>query len=92
MDDILRAISQGKFFLISSHINLEGDSLGSELAVAYLLTQLKKNCFICNATPIPRIFNFLPFLKFIVSSEDRLWDFDTAIILDCSDLERLGRV
>jgi len=89
---MLEAIKRGRRFLISSHMNLEGDSLGSELAAAYLLKKLRKSCFICNATPIPRIYNFLPSLDLVKTSPEKIRDFDTALILDCSDIERIGRV
>ncbi len=92
VDRILKAIAKGRSFLISSHINLEGDALGSELALAYLLKKMGKECFVCNASPLPRIYNFLPFLKFIEPISGHKKAFDTAVIIDCSNLERLGKI
>lgn len=89
---VLKYIRQGKNFLITSHMNLEGDALGSEIAVSYLLAKMKKNCFICNSTPIPRIYNFLPSLGIVQTVDKKIKNFDTSIVLDCSDLDRIGKV
>lgn len=90
--EVLERIRRGKNFLITSHMNLEGDALGSEIAVSYLLRKMKKKCFICNSSPIPRIYNFMPSLNIVQTADRKIKNFDTAIVLDCSDLERTGKV
>jgi phosphoesterase RecJ-like protein len=89
---VLGAIERGRRFLISSHINLEGDSLGSEIAMSFFLKKMHKPHFICNTSPVPSVYGFLPSLEKVVTSPVRVPVFDTAIILDCSDLERIGKV
>ena len=44
---------------ISSHINPDGDSLGSALAVYHYLTKLGKDCRIINHSPVPDTYSFL---------------------------------
>jgi len=90
IDEVVKRIRRGKVFLISSHINLEGDSLGSELALAYILKRLRKKFFIYNMSGLPRNYRFLPLLDFLKIK--RIKEFDTAIILDCSESNRLGEV
>lgn len=89
---VVEAIKEGKIFLITSHINLEGDALGSELSLAYLLERLGKIPFIYNTSPLPPHYKFLPLLYFLDKSRYRIKDFDTAIVVDCSDLNRIGKI
>ncbi|MFH1503904.1 MAG: bifunctional oligoribonuclease/PAP phosphatase NrnA [Candidatus Omnitrophota bacterium] len=84
-------IAESKSFLITAHINLEGDALGSELAAYLLLKKLKKKAVICNNDRTPVIYQFFPSVGVIKNSvqEKR---FDTALVLDCSDSSRAGKI
>ena len=42
MDEIIAAIKKYKKFLVTAHVNLEGDSLGSQLAMKEFLAGLGK--------------------------------------------------
>ena len=88
---IVEKINTGKSFLITAHMNLEGDALGSELAAYILLKKLKKKVVIYNNDPTPGIYKFLPFSRVIKNTpkEDK---FDVALVLDCSDVSRSGKV
>ncbi len=88
---IVEKIRSSKSFLITAHMNLEGDALGSELATYILLKKLKKRVVIYNNDLIPGIYEFLPFSRVIKNSikEDK---FDVAMVLDCSDVSRTGKV
>jgi phosphoesterase RecJ-like protein len=88
---IIEKILNSKTFLISAHINLEGDALGAELATYLLLKKLKKRVTICNNDRTPSIYRFLPssgVIKNYIENER----FDVALILDCSDSSRLGDI
>ncbi|MFH1768529.1 MAG: bifunctional oligoribonuclease/PAP phosphatase NrnA [Candidatus Omnitrophota bacterium] len=88
---IVEIINKEKSFLITAHINVEGDALGSVLAVYGLLRQLKKRAVIYNNDFTPQSYSFLPYVKTIKNelNEDR---FDVALVLDCSDSSRTGKV
>jgi len=88
---IISKINEGRRFLITAHVNLEGDALGTELATYILLKKLKKDATIYNHDVTPQIYNFLPFSRVIKNSLDRD-SFDAAIVLDCSDSSRAGKV
>ncbi len=88
---IVERIDTSKSFLITAHMNLEGDALGSELATYILLKKLKKKVRIYNNDPTPSIYKFLPFHRVIRNSLEN-FRFDTAIALDCSDASRAGKV
>jgi len=77
--------------MITAHMNLEGDALGSELAAYLLLKKLKKKAVICNNDPTPAIYKFLPFSRVIKNNVESS-RFDTALVLDCSDSSRAGKI
>jgi bifunctional oligoribonuclease and PAP phosphatase NrnA len=92
MDQVARAIRENKSFLITAHVNLEGDSLGSQLAMKELLDSLGKESFIYDADPVPEHLMFLPKahqVKNKISDGDK---FDVALVLDCPTLKRVGKV
>lgn len=82
---------ENKTFLISAHIHLEADALGSELALAGLLRKLGKKVIIVNEDVPGEEYNFLPGVSEIQSKIERV-EYDAAIITDCSDLSRIGKV
>lgn len=93
-DEISRVIQKNKNFLITSHINLDGDGIGSELALYFILKKLNKKVTILNQDRIPKIYDFLP-----ESDKVQYWNnnrinpksIDVGIALDCSSIKRIGR-
>ncbi|HSK77667.1 MAG TPA: bifunctional oligoribonuclease/PAP phosphatase NrnA, partial [Thermoanaerobaculia bacterium] len=59
-EDLLRKIRQGNRFLLTSHINPDGDAIGSELGLARLLRRLGKGAVVWNLDPTPTIYRPLP--------------------------------
>lgn len=57
---VVDCIRRHKNFLITSHTNLEGDALGSELAFYLLLKKLGKGAVIVNEDDVPCEYDFLP--------------------------------
>lgn len=88
---IIEKIKTGKKFLITAHMNLEGDALGSELAMYALLKKLNKKAVIYNNDPTPEIYKFLPNSR-VIKNELKEDKFDVALVLDCSDSSRTGKV
>ena len=56
---IKTAIKKFNKFLVSAHINPEGDSIGSQIAMASLLKRLGKGVVILNEGPVPHILQFM---------------------------------
>ncbi len=82
----------GRTVALSTHINADGDGCGSEVALAHLLAQRGVRARIVNPTPWPAMFQFL-----LDGVEERSADgagalqgIDAFIILDVSDVRRLG--
>lgn len=93
MKKILTALKQYKRFLISTHVNPDPDGIGSELAVAYYLKSLGKTVTVVNEEPVPERFLFMPGARHVKSlASVRRQSYDAAVIVDCGDLNRIGKV
>ncbi len=91
---VVASIKNNKNFLITSHTNLEGDALGSELAFYNLLKKLGKNATVINEDSLPYGYDFLPYKNKLIKFKGNLKniEFDCFVVLDCSDLSRTGEV
>ena len=91
---IIECIKENKSFLISSHVNLEADALGSELALYRLLKALGKDAVVVNEDDIPYGHEFFPGAESVKKYDHRLekQEFDCFVVVDCSDLKRTGEV
>lgn len=92
--DIAGAVKPGQRICLTTHVNPDGDGLGSEVATVELLRALGAECVITNPTPTPSRFDFL-FEG--LSGADRtpeavkeLRRADVILVLDISELGRLG--
>ncbi|MDP2853093.1 MAG: bifunctional oligoribonuclease/PAP phosphatase NrnA [Smithellaceae bacterium] len=90
--EILAAIAQGEKFLITAHVRLDGDALGSELALYLMLKDLGKEAVICNQDATPSHYRFLPAAGRIVHELENVEKYDVAFILDCAELDRVGKI
>jgi phosphoesterase RecJ-like protein len=88
---IIDAIYRCNTFLITSHERLDGDALGSELALFHTLHQIGKKAVIFNQDQTPENYRFLPGADQIYNKIKNVEEFDAVFILDCSELERVGR-
>ena len=89
--EIIKKIRESRKFLITAHVSLEGDALGSELATFILLKRLHKRAVIYNNDQTPEIYKFLPYSE-VIRNNLKGDKFDAAIVLDCSDSSRTGKV
>jgi phosphoesterase RecJ-like protein len=87
---IIDIIYRYNVFLITSHERLDGDALGSELALYQSLYQMGKKAVIFNQDQTPENYRFLPGANQIRSKLNGIEEFDAVFILDCSELERVG--
>jgi phosphoesterase RecJ-like protein len=58
--------------------------------MALSLGALGKKVTLYNESPIPAVYRFLPLLDRIVRHIEKIENWDTALILDCGDIERIG--
>lgn len=94
--EIIEVLRNNDFFLVTSHLNPDGDAIGSQLALASLLEEMGKRAVIIDEDPVPDRFRFLSQsdrITVISSSLLRTEDFpQVSLVLDCSDLGRAGKV
>ena len=87
---VIKAINEGQNFLITAHVRLDGDALGSELALYLMLKELGKKAVIYNQDRTPERYRFLPAARNIVHDINNIEQYDVGIVLDCSELTRVG--
>ena len=84
------AIRSRQRFVISSHTRPDGDSIGSQLAMAFALRALGKQVEVVNQDPAPAALMAFPGVPSIQVAARVDREFDAAIIMECSDLKRTG--
>jgi phosphoesterase RecJ-like protein len=77
-------------FLILSHIRPDGDAIGSLMGLGQALIQAGKDVRMVLADGVPQSFHFLPGSDQIHRSTGSLDRYDYVIVVDCSDLLRVG--
>ncbi|MCL5773158.1 MAG: bifunctional oligoribonuclease/PAP phosphatase NrnA [Firmicutes bacterium] len=75
-------------FIILPHVYIDGDDLGSMLALGRAIGKIGKSVLRFIPEPIPEIFTFLPDIEYI-SHKAPPGSYDAAILLECTDLQRL---
>ena len=75
-----------------SHSSPDGDAIGSLLALGLSLSILNKDLTCYNESQIPAVYRFLPHTDRIVQQIDNVSIYDTAVVLDCGDMERIGNM
>ena len=90
-------IKDSNSFVLSTHVNPDGDGLGSELAFFYYLKDLGKTCKIINHSPLPLHYKFLDDSGNIEQYNKEkhhkyLKNVDVAVIFDIGDCKRLESV
>ena len=93
-ESLLDRLRSGKRFLLTSHVNPDGDAIGSELGLAQVLHTLGKETQIWNRDETPAAY-----LPLIGSGDIHVGPeppegfpgtYDAAIVLECPSLDRCG--
>lgn len=86
----------GQRICLTTHVNPDGDGLGSEVALVHLLRDRGIDAVITNPTPTPKRFAFLfeaiPGIDRTPQAVKELRRADAIIVLDIADLGRLGNL
>ncbi|MFW6415745.1 MAG: DHH family phosphoesterase [Thermodesulfobacteriota bacterium] len=86
---IAKTIKDYNHFLLTSHVNPDGDAIGSMLGLGHLLTRLGKSFTLYNQSGLPERFSWLD-LPARIHTRIPDQEYDWAIILDCGDGYRPG--
>ena len=91
MADIIGAINASSIIAIVTHINPDGDAIGSSLALMHAIKNKGKEVQVYCQDDIPQTFDFLAGVKNIRKPElIQNTKYDLVIALDCSDMDRMG--
>src|SRR5437773_4623758 len=91
-ETVAAVLAPGRRVALTTHVNADGDGVGSEVALWHLLTARGLRAAIANPTPIPERFHFL--VPNGADHSDRamreIESADVVVVLDISDVSRLG--
>ena len=90
IEKIAEALRDNERFLLATHVNPDGDAIGSLGALALVLQDLGKQVVAYCEDEVPRFLRFLPHSDRIVREIPGPDGFDVAIVLDCGELDRIG--
>lgn len=93
-EPLVAKIRKGNRFLLTSHVNPDGDAIGSELALGRVLRKLGKGATVWNRDPSPKVYLALPGAERIHHGEEPPAGFPELfsgiIVLECPALARTG--
>lgn len=95
VEAVQEAIRNHQNFVVTTHVNPDGDGIGSELGLYRFLRDLGKNVRVVNSTPTPRNYQFLDrngeiLLFDLANPSGFLNGAEVIFIVDISRWERLG--
>jgi bifunctional oligoribonuclease and PAP phosphatase NrnA len=92
-DDILKLMREKDHFLITSHKDPDGDSIGSQLSLYHALRNTGKKAYIVNQGAMPEKYLFLDPDRVVQFSRDPVpFTPEVVFVLECPILERIGFV
>ncbi|WP_299034558.1 bifunctional oligoribonuclease/PAP phosphatase NrnA [uncultured Anaerococcus sp.] len=88
LETFIKMVDEAETIAIASHVNPDGDNLGSSLALRRSLEKYGKDIEVIAIDPIDDYLKFLPELdQYKEASRDK---YDLFIIVDCSEFDRIG--
>ena len=97
LEAVKAVIEKGNRFLLTTHVNPDGDGIGSEIALYHYLKSLGKEPHIINCSPLPNNFHYLvsdnEIERFDEDKSTEIFkEFDVAFVLDIGNYARLKEV
>ncbi|NLI60997.1 MAG: bifunctional oligoribonuclease/PAP phosphatase NrnA [Clostridiales bacterium] len=89
-NDFVRSVFDSSSIALITHVNPDGDAIGSSIALKHALEKMGKLVDVYCQDDIPDIFKFLEGVDRIKKADDLTKNYDLAVALDCSDRERMG--
>ena len=90
--EVAAVLAPGRRVALTTHVNADGDGVGSEVALWHVLVARGLRASIANPTPIPERFHFLlpAGADHSTRAAREIEAADVVVVLDISDLSRLG--
>ncbi|MBN2029021.1 bifunctional oligoribonuclease/PAP phosphatase NrnA [bacterium] len=94
ISDIQAFIQEENDFLVTTHVNPDGDSMASALAFGALLNHFNRNYIILLDDAVPKKFSFLPEIDKVIRYDSQKFahPINHVVVLDSSDLGRIGTI
>ena len=89
-DAAIEKMRAGENFIVTAHVNPEGDALGSLLGLTLALRLAGKTVTACMEDTVPDILKFLPGSGTLVDKLDGGDAFDATFAVDCGQKDRLA--
>ena len=90
---IIEILKKSRRILVTMHVHPDPDAIGAALAMTLYLKSLGKDVRLYNEEKCPKSLSFMPRATLCRKFEERIrFHPDTAVILDCGDLGRIGKV
>lgn len=86
---IKEVLKERERFLLATHIDPDGDAIGSIFAMYFFLKIMDKSAKVYLKDVVPYRYSFLPGPEKI-EREIKSSDYDVILVLDCGDLRRIG--
>lgn len=88
-EPLLQTIKDEQRFLIASHVNPEGDAVGSAIALAEGLSQKGKTVRVFLKDGVPEVYRFLPDIELVETTLDKEFLKEAVFVLvDCNEPKR----
>jgi phosphoesterase RecJ-like protein len=84
------ALRKAERVVLASHVNPDGDTLGSALALAHALRAMGKTAVPLSHDGVPEILRWMPGTEW-VERDTAARDFDLAVVCDTGTTDRIGR-
>ena len=85
---IKNLINESKSILLLTHVDPDGDAVGSVLAFYHYLSSINKNVDMV-ILYMPKVFDFLPSIDKVVDTTNK--EYDLGIVVDCATKDRIGQ-
>ncbi|HWQ36840.1 MAG TPA: bifunctional oligoribonuclease/PAP phosphatase NrnA [Blastocatellia bacterium] len=90
LSQVIELIEQHQRFAVTSHIRPDGDSLGSSLALFWILRGLGKDAEVIMCDDVPQAYERLPGADLVRVVPDIDRAYDAVFVIECSDVTRPG--
>ncbi len=90
LEEIRKAVKKAKTALIATHIDPDGDAIGSQVALGMLLEKMGLSVSLYCADEVPRVYRFLAGTERVKREVFPQEHFDLVFVVDCSALNRVG--
>jgi len=91
IEAVAEVLVEGRRVLVTSHLNPDGDAIGSMLGMARLLEDNGKEAVLYHSDPVPGPYAFLSGADCVASNPTKVaGDFDAVVVLDVGDRGRIA--